>query len=54
MTKAKLTEVMKFFSVPGKPVTRSELLALTDEEREEMRDLVGAELALDTQGASAA
>lgn len=54
MTKAKLTEVKEFFVVPGKPVTRSELLALTDEEREEMPDLICAELALDTQGASAA
>lgn len=53
MTKAKLTEMMKFFSVPNKPVTRSEVLALADEERDELCELVGAEMALSAQDVAA-
>ncbi|MBJ7353927.1 MAG: hypothetical protein JHC98_03805 [Thermoleophilaceae bacterium] len=49
---AKLTDVMRFFSVPSKPVTRSELLALSDGERDELRTLVGDEL--NTEAANAA
>lgn len=46
MAQATLTQVKEFFSTPAKPVKMTELKALTSEDKEELKTLVGEELGL--------
>lgn len=54
MTKATMTQVKEFFSVPGKLVKMAEIQELSKEERDELALLVGAELEKGDEGADAA
>lgn len=44
--KASLLQVRDYIAVPGKPVSMSEMKALTVEDRAELCELVGVELGL--------
>lgn len=52
MAKATMVEVKNYLSVPGNPVSTQEIRELSQEERDELALLVGAEL--DKGGAAAA
>lgn len=54
MTKATMTQVKEFFSVPGKPVKMAEIQELSKEERDDLGLLVGAELDKGAEGTVAA
>ncbi|CAM3681371.1 hypothetical protein NOMA109596_06870 [Nocardioides marinus] len=54
MVKATMVEVKKYLSVPGKAVSTQEIRELSQEERDELALLVGAELDGGAEAAAAA